>query len=112
MPVVQIDYEGKEFSDSAMQELCTALRVMVSEVVNLEPSETVVYARKYQITAGTSPIEIYVNAGAGVITDDATKLRITDTLIEKLKAYKAEHDLTMPFSLSIIKMDWKCSFDI
>ncbi|MEN9390071.1 MAG: hypothetical protein RLZZ283_171 [Candidatus Parcubacteria bacterium] len=112
MPVVKIDYDEKHFADNEMKKLCEAVRVMASESAGLDLEETVVYARKYQITAGTTPIEIFLEAGVKVMPDEETKLKISDLMVEKIKKYKAEHGLTMPFSFSIIKMDWKCSFDI
>ena len=112
MPIVKIDYAPEKFEDEVIRKLCEFIRPALAEVVALPLEDVVVYANKNQITAGAYPLEIYVYGGPGVVADTAAVQRALDALKNKLVVYKSEQGITIPFNITVAKMEWKVAIDV
>lgn len=111
MPIVRIDYEKSKLSREVIQKVAEAIQGFAAEATGYTPAEISVFASENQITINAAPIEIYVYATfpeASGEDMEAMLIKLRDMVIP----FKAQNNITTPFNLSIVKMNWKFQLEV
>ncbi len=107
MPVIRIDFDGKKVSTQEIEQLCAAVQEVVASTTGIE--DTFVYANSPQISYKIAPIEVFIQLSEQKVTDiDA----LTETLKQKISAWKQEAQFSWPINMTFIPMKWKIEIDI
>lgn len=107
MPVIRIDFDGKQVTEEEVMKLCEGVQSIVATATGIE--DTFVYANSPQISYKIAPIEVFVQLSEHMIED-------VDQLVETLKTglhqWKQESGFRWPINLSFIPMKWKIEIDV
>ncbi len=111
MPIVRIDYEKNKISQEEIRKVAEAIQGFAAEATGYDLPEISVFASENQITVNAAPVEIYVYATfPGVSEQDM------EAMLAKLKdlvvPFKEQNGITVPFNLSVAKMDWKFQLEV
>lgn len=107
MPIIRVDFDGKQVQASQVEVVSEAVRSIISEVTHIE--DVFVYGNDSQIKIKVAPIEIFVE-----MSD--YKINNLDELMGQVKGrvveWKVQNNFTIPINLTIIPMRWKVEVGI
>ena len=88
-----------------------SIQEFTAEVTGYTLADISVFASANQITINAAPIEVYVYATFPNKTEESM-----GEMLEKLKAlvqkFKEEKGITIPFNLSVVKMNWQFQLEV
>ncbi|MBP9686477.1 MAG: hypothetical protein KBD66_01605 [Candidatus Doudnabacteria bacterium] len=107
MPILRVDYDGKQIKSSQVEIISEAVRNIVAEVTGIE--DVFVYGNDSQIKIKVAPIEMFVEMSDYKIKDidelmSAIKVRVVE--------WKTQNNFTVSINLTIIPMHWKVEVGI
>lgn len=111
MPIVRIDYEKTKLSGEQIQKIAEAIQGFAAQATGYTPAEISVFASENQITINAAPIEVYVYATFSTASEqdmEAILIKLRDLIIP----FKEQNGITVPFNLSVAKMDWKFQLEV
>ncbi len=107
MPIIRVDYDNEQISDSDIHAMCAAIREIVSDVTKIE--DVFVYGNSSEIKMKVAPVEVFVEMSAHKIKNLDS---LTAEFVSRIKEWKSENNFTTPINLSIIPMPWKIEIGI
>lgn len=111
MPIVRIDYEKNKISQEEIKKVAEAVQGFTAEVTEYDPKDISVFASENQITVNAAPIEIYVYATFPEASGEDMEAMLTK-LRDLVTPFKEQNNITIPFNLSIAKMNWKFELEV
>lgn len=102
MPMITVKYDDTKVGDQEIIDLANALQQIIIEATNIK--DVFVYADSPKIKIAVAPIEVFVQMGAGVISD---KDALLQDIKGKLANWKQENNFAQPVTLTLMPMDWK-----
>ena len=100
--MITVKYDDIKVTDQEILELGNALQKIVAEATQIE--DVFVYADSPKIKIAVAPIEVFVQMGAGAISDKEALLQDIKT---KISAWKQTSNFVQPITLTLMPMDWK-----
>ncbi len=111
MPIVRIDYEKTKLSQEEIQKVVQAIQEFAAQVTGYDLSEISVFASENQITINAAPIEIYIYATFPTSSEHDMEAMLAK-LRELILPFKEKNNITIPFNLSVAKMNWKFQLEV
>ncbi|MEK7638793.1 MAG: hypothetical protein AAB388_01390 [Patescibacteria group bacterium] len=111
MPIVRIDYEKSKLSQEEIQKVAAAIQKFAAEATGYTPAEVSVFASPNQVTVNAAPIEIYVYATFSEVSEQDME-RILAKLRDQIVPFKQHNNITVPFNISVVKMNWKFELEV
>lgn len=111
MPVVKVDYEKNQISESDIKKLVESLQEITEYVTGYEAKENSIFASANQISANATPVEIYIQATFADATSEDLQSML-DRAGERIAGFKKENNIKVPINVSVVKMNWKFKIGI
>lgn len=111
MPIVRIDYEKTQVTEEEIHAIVAAVQGFAADVTGYEPKDISVFASENQITANAAPLELYIHATFPDVTESEMESML-ENLASHIATFKKEHAITIPFNLSVVKMQWKFKLEV
>ncbi len=111
MPIVRIDYEKSRISPEEIKIVAEAIHGFAAKATEYDPKDISVFASENKITVNAAPVEIYVYAtfpNASEQDLESMLIKLKDLVIP----FKKQSNISTPFNLSIVKMNWKFQLGI
>ena len=111
MPIIKIDYDKKKIRSEDVHKLAVELQKIAGDAMGLPLSRFSVYATANDLAINAAPVEIYIQAGAQVVSKGSAG-KYLKTIIKHVKDFKKANRITTPLNISLIRMDWKYELEV
>lgn len=111
MTIVRIDYEKAKLSKEEIQKVAQAVQGFAAQATGYTPAEISVFASENQVTVNAAPIEIYIYATFPEASESDMEAMLAK-LRELIIPFKEQNNITVPFNLSVAKMNWKFHLEV
>lgn len=108
---MRIDYEKEKVSEEDARVIAQAIHGYAATVTGYDPKDISVFASANQITVNAAPIEVYIYATFPTVSEEDMEAMLK-RLAEMVRTFKQEQNITTPFNLSVVKMNWRFELEV